>query len=78
MALADAVKAAGLSEQEARTELAVTLYAQKRLSEGKAAELAGMNRWEFSELLGKRKIPRNYDVEELQRDVATLRKMGQL
>ena len=35
--------------------------------------MAGMNKWEFHNLLGKEKIPRNYDVDELKKDIKTLK-----
>ncbi len=55
---------------ELQRELAVALYQRGILSSGKAAALAGMNRWEWEELLGARKIPRHYSDEDLDRDIA--------
>ncbi|MCD6290837.1 MAG: UPF0175 family protein [Anaerolineae bacterium] len=51
-------------------ELAITLYAQGLLSFGKARELAGMGKYEFSRLLGERGIVRHYSREELEDDLA--------
>jgi len=51
-------------------ELAITLYAQEALSFGKAKELAGMSRYEFGQILGKRGIPRHFGREELEDDLA--------
>jgi len=48
----------------------VALYQRGILSSGKAAALARMNRWEWEELLGARKIPRHYADEDLDRDIA--------
>ena len=48
----------------------LALYQRGILSSGKAAALAGMNRWEWEELLGARKIPRHYSGEDLDRDIA--------
>ena len=56
-----------------RTELALALYAQGTLSLGKAADLAGMNRLSFGELVGQRGIPRHYDDEDLSQDLAYAR-----
>jgi predicted HTH domain antitoxin len=53
-----------------RLELAVHLYEEWLLSFGKAAELAKMSRWVFSEELGKRKVARHYTDKELDEDVA--------
>lgn len=69
---------AHLTIDEAKVELAVALYAQRRLGIGKARELAGMTLWEFQHLLAARRIPVHYDVEDLEQDVETLRKLGQL
>ncbi|NLM30449.1 MAG: UPF0175 family protein [Methanomicrobiales archaeon] len=55
---------------ELQRELAAALYQRGILSSGKAAALAGMNRWEWEELLGARKIPRHYAEEDLERDIA--------
>jgi predicted HTH domain antitoxin len=66
------------SSSELKVELAVYLYAQGRLSIGKASELAGMALWEFRQLLVSRRIPPHYDVVDLDEDVATLREMGRL
>ena len=51
-------------------ELAIALYAQEVLSFGKARELASMSKYEFSQLLGKRGLPRHYGWEELEDDLA--------
>jgi predicted HTH domain antitoxin len=56
-------------ESRLRIELAVALYAQGILSLGKASELADMARLAFSELLGKRNIPRHYTEDELKQDL---------
>jgi len=55
---------------ELQRELSVALYLRGILSSGKAAALAGMNRWEWEELLGSRKIPRHYSNEDLDQDIA--------
>ena len=50
-------------------ELALTLYQCGYLSFGKARELAKMSKWDFHEELGKRKIERHYDKENLKEDL---------
>jgi predicted HTH domain antitoxin len=60
-------------EGELCKELAVALYERKALSLGKARYLARMTRWEFHELLGRRKSVRHYDVEDLEEDLAYAR-----
>ena len=58
--------------------MALHLYAQGRLSIGKARELAGMALWEFRQLLASRRIAPHYDAADLDEDVATLRELGRL
>lgn len=67
--------AANLSEAEVKTELAIVLYQKGKLSMGKAARLAGMNRISFQFLLASREIPVNYDVDDFRQDLETLRRM---
>jgi predicted HTH domain antitoxin len=57
-------------QRQLKIELALGLYTQGILSFGKAAELADMTKLEFSLLLGKRNIPRQYDETDLQDDIA--------
>lgn len=52
----DVLDAARLSVSDVKVELAVALYAQGRLSVGKARELANMSLWEFRQLLATRRI----------------------
>jgi predicted HTH domain antitoxin len=74
----DILDSSRLSMLELKTEIAVHLYAQRRLSIGKARELADMSLWEFRQLLASRHISPHYDVTDLDEDVATLREMGRL
>lgn len=50
-------------------ELAISLYSQGILSLGKACELADINKVSFSQLLGQRNIPRQYDESDLKDDL---------
>lgn len=54
---------------EMRKELSLALYQRGVLSLGKARILAQMTRWEFEELLGKRKIIRHYTEADLEEDI---------
>ncbi len=74
----DVLDSARLTLSELKAEIAVHLYAEGRLSIGKARELAGMTLWEFRRLLALRHIPPHYDEVDLDEDMATLRKMGRL
>lgn len=69
---------ARLTVPELKIEIAVHLYAQGRLSIGKARELADMSLWEFRQLLASRRIEPHYDQADLEEDVATLRELGRL
>ena len=60
-----------------KTELAVRLYQKGILGIGKARELAGLTKWQFLEKLTKEQIPLNYDVEELERDLETVRRYSE-
>ena len=74
----DVLESARMSAEEAKQELALSLYAQGRLSVGKARELAGMSLWAFRQLLALRGIPPHYDAPDLEEDLATLRALGRL
>ena len=70
--------AAQMSAHDLRRELALTLYAQNRLSLGKARELAGLTLWEFRHWLGLRRIEAHYDADDLRDDLDALRALGRL
>jgi predicted HTH domain antitoxin len=55
-------------------ELAVSLYAQHILGLGKAAELAGLSRWELNDLLSRRGVPMHYSEGDLTEDLAYARR----
>jgi predicted HTH domain antitoxin len=56
-------------EHEFRKELALALYQREVLPLGKARLLAQMTRWEFEELLGRRRILRHYTDTDLKEDI---------
>ena len=68
----DVLDSARLTAEEAKQELAVSLYANGRLSVGKARELADMSLWSFRHLLAARNIPVHYGLEDLEDDLSTL------
>ena len=55
-------------------ELALALYARGILGFGKVRELCGLTKWRFEELLGRRKVVRQYDVDDLAVDLAYARR----
>ncbi len=71
----DVLDSARMTVDELRTELAIHLYQQSRLSIGKAHELAGLSLWEFRQMLGSRRIPPHFDSEDLAQDLETLREL---
>lgn len=73
------LKASQMSESELKIEVAIMLFQQKRLSLGKASELAQMNRFQFEKILKQRNIPTyTYDVEDLEIDLKNLQELGRL
>ena len=74
----DVLDAAQMNTHDVRRELALALYAQQRLSLGKARELAGLTLWEFRQWLATRRIEAHYDSDDLQDDLAALRALGRL
>ena len=68
--VADAIRLPDLENvQRLRLELSVSLYSQGILGLGKAAQLAGLSRWEMNRLLDERKVPMHYGPEELAEDL---------
>lgn len=65
-----------LNERDAVVDIAIGLYKREEVSMGRAAEIAGMSAPEFLTELGRRRIPLNYDVEDLKADLATLKHMS--
>jgi len=66
-----------MTRQELQRELAVHLFQLRKLSFGKASEVAGMSEWAFQQLLGSREIPVHYGVTEYEEDLATLEELSQ-
>jgi len=72
----DVLDSARLTLGELKVELAISLYAQGRLSVGKARELADKSLWEFRQLLALRRISPHYDGADFEDDLAALREVG--
>jgi predicted HTH domain antitoxin len=67
-----------MSEAELKQEIAVMLFQKEKLTLGQASNLAEMNQFQFQNLLASRQIPLHYDLEDLDADLKTLRKLGRL
>ncbi len=74
----DILDSARLSADELKVEIALSLYAGGRLAIGKARALAGMNLWQFRQLLASRGISPHFDEQDLLEDVQTLQDLGRL
>lgn len=62
-------------EDELRLLAALELYREGRVSLGKAAEIAGLSLREFLYELRIRRIPLNYDLEELEEDLKVVNEL---
>ena len=70
------LRSARMTEQQLRTELAVLLFQQGKLSFGKAREMTGMSFWVFQQLLGSRSISVHYDEDEFEADLNNAQGLG--
>jgi predicted HTH domain antitoxin len=58
------------TQQVLRLELALALYRDGKLPPGHAADLAGVGRWEFTDIAKTRGIPTPYTREMVEEDAA--------
>lgn len=49
------------------------MFKERKLSFGKACELSGLDKTEFLELTGSRKISLNYGVKDFEEDLMNVR-----
>ncbi|NJO41813.1 MAG: UPF0175 family protein [Cyanobacteria bacterium CRU_2_1] len=74
----DILQATQMTEDELKLEIAIMLYKQQKISSGKVRTWTGLTVIEFQHELAKRELCINYDVEDFQSDVKTLRSLGLL
>lgn len=55
--ISDAIRNLLLNNKPLRLELAIDLYRTDEVSLGRAAEITGIDRWQFQEILRERHIP---------------------
>jgi predicted HTH domain antitoxin len=68
----------GLTNAQARIEVAVGLYSGRQVTMGRASRIAGLSQAAFMQELGRRGISLNYTEEDAQHDVAAVRRrLGQ-
>ena len=73
----EVLRATGMTDDEARVEIACRLFDAGKLAFGRAAHFAGLNEAQFEDAIRVRDIPRyRYSQEMLDRDVETLKKLG--
>ena len=65
-----------ISEADLRTELAIALFQQQRITLSSASQLAGLHQIEFQRLIADRGICIHYEIEDLEQDLASLRQDG--
>ncbi len=68
----EVLRGLNLTEPQALLDLAVGLFTERRVTLGRAAEIARLTQLEFQRELGRRGISIHYDVEDLQADLRTL------
>jgi predicted HTH domain antitoxin len=61
-----------LTEPQILLDLAVGMFTERRITLGRAAEIARLPQLDFQREPGRRGIPLHYDVEDLQADLRTL------
>lgn len=74
----EVLETAQLSAEQLLQEIAILLYNQGRLTLGQASKVAQMNQLEFQRLLANHQATVNYDLEEFEKDLETLRQLRHL
>ena len=72
------LQASQMTEQEIQLELALLLYQKSKISSGMVRTWTGLSVLEFQRELAKRNLYLNYDVEDFEQDLQTLKSMGTL
>jgi len=65
-----------LNERDALVDIAIGLYKREQVSLGRAAEVSGLSSPEFLNELGRRRIPINYEAEDLRLDLDTFKRLS--
>jgi predicted HTH domain antitoxin len=64
-----------MTEREVKLELALSLYAARKLTLVQATDLAGIGLFDFQANLRDRQISQHYDEHDLDMDLLVLREM---
>lgn len=62
-----------ITPEGARIDLAIGLYAARRVTLGRAARIAGLTQATFQQKLGELQIPMHYDLTDLEEDLLMVR-----
>lgn len=54
-------------------KIVLELYREERISFGKASELLGVTKWEFTDLLREKDVPLSYNEDDLEEDVQAIK-----
>ena len=64
-----------ITERELKQELALSLYAARKVTVVQAADVAGVGLFDFQTMLRDRQIPQHYDERDLENDLLVLREL---
>ena len=67
------LQTARISEADLKLEIAILLFQQEKITLGTASQFAQMNQLEFQRILGSKRIPNHYGVEEFRQDLKILK-----
>lgn len=62
-----------MTERELKQELALSLYAARKVTLVQATDIAALNLFDFQTLLRDRRIPQHYDERDFEKDLLVLR-----
>jgi predicted HTH domain antitoxin len=60
-------------EQTLWQKIVLELYREETISFGKACELLGLTKWEFTDLLREKDVPLSYSADDLEEDLQALK-----
>lgn len=76
----DMLLAADISETNAQSgikkHLALYMFKERILTFGKASELSGMSKSDFLEFVGSKGVSLNYDADDYEEDLKTIRDLA--
>ena len=64
-----------ITERKLKQELALSLYAARKVTLVQAADVAGVGLFDFQTMLRDRQIPQHYDERDLENDLLVLREL---